>query len=174
MEKSNRPYENDDALKQALVSIHDWAAPEADTDFEQMVMQRMAAKKPGLSWMKMAASFIGILLLSGIAVAAVYVSRNHADAKRPVEAVQASPSDQADTEGAEALVIHFDNVPLDSLLGTVSRHYGKRVVYRNDSIRELRFLIEWNQNRPLSDFVTLINNFEGIHVSEEGDTIVAE
>ena len=70
--------------------------------------------------------------------------------------------------------MHFDNVQLDSVLAVVARHYQKQVDFRSDRLRRLHFHIEWNQAAPLSDFITLINNFEGISLREEQDTIIAE
>ena len=58
------------------------------------------------------------------------------------------------------------------MLSVVAGHYQKQVAYRSDNLRSLRFLIEWNPEEPITTFINLINNFEGIHVSEAGDTIV--
>ena len=43
----------------------------------QRFNQRLQPKQQGHGWMKMAASFIGILLVSGIAFAAIHIVRQH-------------------------------------------------------------------------------------------------
>ena len=121
--------------------------------------------------LKLAAVFIGLLMLSGIAYAAyrmVYGGEEDTVAqtteKRVTERMAETPDE----------IIIFDNASLDSVLTTVAEHYQKQVVYHSDQIRNLHFHIDWNQAAPLADFITLINNFEGINVREERDAIIAE
>ena len=120
--------------------------------------------------LKIAASFIGLLLISGIAFAAYHIASG---GKNQTEIVKIAQQPMQPTE-VDGTVVRFDNVQLDSVLTIVATHYQKQVTYRNDALRHLHFHIEWNQAAPLSDFINLINNFEGIRLREEQDTIIAE
>ena len=65
----------------------------------------------------------------------------------------------------------FSNTPLDSLLSVVSAHYGRAVCYQDETLRQLRFTISWNSVQPLATFLDNVNEFEGLQVVEERDTI---
>lgn len=179
METNDRRYE-DPALSEALGRIDrkvtDDSLPEG---FEEWVMEKM--RTPPLQRegsgnrqrrvYRVAAVFIGVLMLSGIAWAA-WESRGQSFEPAHVES-KTCPSDSRPV-ATEGDIVHFDNVQLDSVLAVVARHYQKQVDFRSDRLRRLHFHIEWNQAAPLSDFIMLINNFEGISLREEQDTIIAE
>ena len=148
--------------------VKDGSLPEG---FEEQVMRRMEEVKPVSRWMKVAAVFVGVLLVSGIALAAWQLS-DRADENTSFGDVQTATTLQP--VEAQGDIVRFDNVQLDSVLTIVARHYGKQVVCRNETVRNLHFHIDWNQAAPLSDFITLINNFEGVTLREEQDTIIAE
>lgn len=160
---NDRPY-NDPALSEALKrNIKEWLP----TDFEERVISK--ARRRG-RWHRVAAAFIGTLMLSGIAWAAYYGTHHADEPQRPemlTESRQQVPEVQDET-------VCFDNATLDSILTTVAQHYQKQVEYRNENMRTLHFHIKWNRTAPLADFITLINNFEGINVSQQQDAIVVE
>ena len=133
--------------------------------------QMSAAKQSSHRWLQIAASIIGVLMISGIVFAAWHLSVRN-DKKTPSDNVQIEKT-LLPVE-AQNGIVRFDNVQLDSVLTVVANHYGRTLEFRNGSVRQFRFLIEWNREAPLDRFIELINNFEGIHVSEENDTIFAE
>jgi hypothetical protein len=45
------------------------------------------------------------------------------------------------------------------------------VVYRDEQPRSLRISTTWNQSQPLSSFVGLLNELDGLRLTTEGDTI---
>lgn len=137
----------------------------------QRFEQKHYSTKQSRHWIKIAASFIGLLLVSGITFAAYYIAteNNHKTEMATTESRQ--PLQPAEVVGT---IVRFDNVQLDSVLSVVALHYHKQVEYHNETLRNLHFHIEWNQTASLSDFITLINNFEGISLREEQDTIIVE
>lgn len=170
MDTNDRRYE-DTALRKALsrISEQEQKEPMPD-DFEQQVMSKVSAK-PARRWMQAAAVFIGVLLLSGIALAAWQLSKTN-DSKTSSTDLQTTTTLQP--VEAKDNITRFDNVPLDSVLTVVTVHYNKDVIFRNEHARRLRFLIEWDREAPLSQFIELINNFDGIRITEGNDTIFAE
>jgi hypothetical protein len=122
-------------------------------------------------WLRVAAMFIGILLVSGIAIAAVLWIASPSPSKGgnvelPVSCAQTSPPPKGLGEA-----VHFSNTPLDSVLSVVSAHYGRAVCFRNDALRQLRFTIGWDSMQPLSSFLNDVNEFEGLQLIDERDTI---
>ena len=122
-------------------------------------------------WLRVAAMFIGVLLISGIAIAAMLwiaspPPSKGGDAESPVSCTQTPPPSEGLGEA-----VHFSNTPLDSVLSVVSAHYGHAVCFRNDTLRQLRFTIGWDSVQPLSTFLNDVNEFEGLQLVDERDTI---
>lgn len=170
MKTNDRHYE-DPALREALGRIGDEVNDGSLPDgFEERVMGKMVVPHHTRRLYRVAAAFIGVLMLSGIAWAA-WQSRGQsagAGQEPPTSAVGLQP---VETTGD---VVRFDNVQFDSVLNVVAGHYHKQVEFCNEAVRTLHFHVEWNKVAPLTDFITLINNFEGISLRQEQDTIIVE
>ena len=130
---------------------------------------------------KIAASFIGVLLASGIAFAAIQVVRNISTPKPQLpsteqttdtEPVASLPADtvKADTIPVEPYV--FNNVPLDSMLTTIAAAYGVGVEFENEAARQLRFHFVWKREDSLDRVVEKLNTFEAVNIVEEDKTLV--
>ena len=131
---------------------------------------------------KIAASFIGLLFISGIAFAAVHIVRNYRDAvgenvKSPTQETQISNSHQqalpTDTTATVPPVV-FDNVTLDSILPQIARHYGYSVSFRSDKSKPLRLFLTWNPQDSIQKVTDKLNLFEQIHIVLEEQTMIVE
>lgn len=130
---------------------------------------------------KIAASFIGVLLASGIAFAAIQIVRNISTPKPqqptteqttdidPVTSLQADTV-QADTISVEPYI--FNNVPLDSMLTAIATAHGVGVKFENESARQLRFHFVWKREDSLSRVVEKLNTFEAVNIGMEDKTLV--
>ena len=130
---------------------------------------------------KIAASFIGVLLVSGIAFAAIQVVRNINTPKPQlpmteqttnINPVAPLPADtvQADTIPVEPYI--FNNVPLDSMLTAIAAAHGVGVEFENDAARQLRFHFVWKREDRLSRVVEKLNTFEAVNIGMEDKTLV--
>ena len=130
---------------------------------------------------KIAASFIGVLLASGIAFAAIQVVRNISTSKpqlptteqttdiepvtsRPVETVK------ADTIPAEPCV--FNNVPLDSMLTVIAAAHQARVEFENEAARGLRFHFVWKREDSLTRIAEKLNTFDAVNIVVEDKKLI--
>ena len=158
-----------------------------DIDQEWQNLQRgQKTSDSRFSWTKIAASFIGIVLLSGIAVAAIHTYSSREDSKQiAVDTTFVSNTStsngqkiaekQKDDEEKLKKIIHktFDNVPLSNMLEKLAKYYGVTVVFRNDEAKLLRFYYEWNSEDDLSKVVDELNHSQQMNLSlEEGKIIV--
>ena len=125
---------------------------------------------------KIAASFIGVLLVSGIAFAAIQVVRNISTPKPQhptmeqttgINPVAPLPADtvQADTIPVEPYI--FNNVPLDSMLTAIAAAHGVGVEFENEAARQLRFHFVWKREDSLSRVVEKLNTFEAVNIGIE-------
>ena len=130
---------------------------------------------------KIAASFIGVLLASGIAFAAIQIVRNISTSKTQqptteqtadIEPVTSLPAEtvKADTIPVEPYI--FNNVPLDSMLTAIAEAHGVQVEFENDAARELRFHFVWKREDSLSRVVEKLNTFEAVNIGMEDKTLV--
>mgnify|MGYP007069931013 CR=1 FL=1 len=118
---------------------------------------------------KVAAIFIGILFVSGIAFAAIhFMNRSHGDA---ASHLSPSNSQRSTADVQQSSSVHFDNVPLDSVLTVVSAHYRKVVQFRDEAPRRVKLIMTWQPDAPLADFLDRLNAFDGLSIRLENDTI---
>ena len=132
---------------------------------------------------KIAASFIGVLLVSGIAFAAIQIVRNISTPK-PQQPTTEQTTDidpvtslQADTVKADTISVEpyiFNNVPLDSMLTAIATAHGVGVEFENEAVRHLRFHFVWKREDSLSRVVEKLNTFEAVNIDMEDKTLVVK
>ena len=130
---------------------------------------------------KIAASFIGVLLASGIAFAAIQVVRN-VNTPKPqiasteqttgIKPVTSLPADTVKADTIAATPYIFNNVPLDSMLTVIAAVHGVGVDFENDAARQLRFHFVWKREDSLSRVVEKLNTFEAVKIGMEGEKLL--
>ena len=159
-------------------------------DAWQQFNQRLQPKQRGRGWMKIAASFIGVLLVSGIAFAAIHIVRHYVGGDVPTppqETEVAVPHQQVtlddtvkvettDTIAPKATMepVVFDNVPLEEMLPEIAAHYDATVNFGNDKARQLRFRFVWNPQQDIDQVVSDLNQFESLTVTLVDNQITVE
>ena len=163
-----------DALDRSA-GLGDACQSEHETSAKPLMIKRL------FSHSKIAASFIGVLLASGIAFATIQIVRNIKTSKpQTVKTEQAAavspaaslPTDtiMADTIPSEPCV--FNNVPLDSMLTTIAAAHGVQVKFENDAARQLRFHFVWKREDSLARVVEKLNTFEAVNIAQEDKKLV--
>jgi hypothetical protein len=132
----------------------------------------------GNRFMRIAAMFIVVLMLSGIAFAAyrLVVGR---DDKSPIQEVRtANPTQQAGTlqqaQTNPASIRTFENAELQQILKELSDYYHVSVEYRNEQSRHIRLYTKWDTAAPLQQIIELLNGFEKVSVRLIDNQIIAE
>ena len=130
---------------------------------------------------KIAASFIGVLLASGIAFAAIQVVRNISTPKPQLPSteqvidtkpVTSLPADTVKTDTIPTEPYVFNNVPLDSMLTAIAVAHNMQVEFKNDAARQLRFHFVWKREDSLSRVVEKLNTFEAVNIGMEDNKLV--
>ena len=140
--------------------------------------------------MKIAASFIGLLIVSGIAFAAIHIVRHYVGQDMPTppqETEVAVPHQQValddtvkvektDTIAPKATMepVVFDNVPLEEMLPKIATHYDATVTFANDKARQLRFRFVWNPQQDIDQVVNDLSQFESLTVTLKDNQITVE
>ena len=121
---------------------------------------------------RIAAVFLGAVLLCGLAWAIIpHIISSHTDS--PQSALVTAPLPHREGQGGGSLS-RFDDVRLDSILTVVSVHYGKAVSFFNDEAKAMKFIMTWDPDMPLSDFIDGLNLFDGLSLTLQRDTIFVE
>lgn len=119
---------------------------------------------------RIAAVFAGIVLLSGIAFAAIHILKPQGHkVQSPMVNDQRSTVNSLSSDS-----VRFEDVRLDSILIIVSAHYDKAVLFRSDEARNMKFFLTWEPDKPLADFIAGMNMFDGLQLTLQSDTIFVE
>ena len=129
---------------------------------------------------KIAASFIGVLLASGIAFAAIWsLTPSPSPKGEGSEYTQVSDTVKSVTTplstgrgaGGEASYV-FNNVPLDSMLTAIAVAHNMQVEFENEAARQLRFHFVWKREDSLASVVEKLNTFEAVNIGMEDNKLV--
>ena len=148
----------------------------------QKLNQKVHPKQHSFGWMKIAASFVGIMLVSGIAFAAIQIVRYAQQHTPKTEEVintpkpaNTTPSDTLPTDTtAVSQPVIYDNIPLEKMLSEIAAHYDAKVTFVNDEARGLRFRFVWNPQKGIGQVVSDLNQFERLTVTLKDDVITVE
>ena len=129
-------------------------------------------------FLRIAAVFIGVLLLSGIAYAAYRVVAG-GDSGSPAQEVVIPDSPQQTVkvqkeQTATNTIRTFENAELQEILQALSEHYHVGVEYRNEASRHVRLYTKWDTTAPLQQIIELLNGFDKVSVRLSDNQIIAE
>ena len=144
---------------------------DVDAAWQRFEQKHYPQQRPLHHWLGIAASFIVILFISGIAFAVIHFVRNHS-----VE-LQAPQTEETNIELANqevAAPVRFDDVRLDSILTVVSAHYGKAVSFRSEEAKGMKLIMAWNPDSSLTSFIDGLSMFDGLLLTIQQDTIFVE
>jgi hypothetical protein len=132
----------------------------------------------GNRFMRIAAMFIVVLMLSGIAFAA-YRLVVGGDSESPTQEVRtANSAHQAgtlqQTQTDPTSIRTFENAELQQILQELSDYYHVSVEYRNEQSRHIRLYTKWDTAAPLQQIIELLNGFEKVSVRLIDNQIIAE
>ena len=140
--------------------------------------------------MQIAASIIGIIFLSGVALAAVQngwlkfaasdkVADNKAVAEQTdksglsaddsLKAVTAEPKDSLDMKP-----VVFDNAELGTILTQMTDFYHVKVRYDNADTQHVRLFFNWNKTKSLEQNLEILNAFDRIQIEYIDGTLMVK
>lgn len=148
----------------------------------QRFNQKFQPKQSSSNWMKIAASFIGVLLVSGIAFAAIHIVRQYQKQETPqttdtIAVANSSLSTLHSSLPEDTVTVQpviYDNIPLEKMLPEIAAHYDVKVVFANDEARGLRFHFVWNPQKGIDQIISDLNQFERLNVTLKDNQITVE
>ena len=159
----------------------EWAKFEAEHFSENEKIKKLKDLSFFNSFRKIAAIMIGVLMLSGIAYAAIYVISNHAggDLKSPTQETQISNSrqQQSDALPADSTVMQpkvYEDVELATILDDIATFHQVEPVYKKEDSKHIRLYYTWDKKQTIDDIVDTFNKFERIHITRHDKILIVE
>ena len=148
----------------------------------QKFNQKIQPQQHGFGWVKIAASFIGVLLVSGIVFASIqivrYAQQNTPKTEEVInipKPINVTPTDTLTTDTiATPQPIIYDNIPLEKMLPEIAAHYDAKVTFINDEARLLRFYFVWQPQKGIDKVVSDLNKFERLNITLNDNQITVK
>ena len=158
-----------------------------DKAWKQFEQTHLATQKHGHLWQRVAATVLGVLMMSGIAWATVYTVRHFTatdTSKQKTEKVANTSQTEAeagtnlgvaDSSAVEnEAPVVFDNTPLEQMLDEIAAYYGMTVEFQNDDARNLRFHFVWNKGDGLEKVLEDMSHFESVTIEQTDNRLIVQ
>lgn len=144
--------------------------------------QKLQPEKHARGWSKIAASFVGMLLISGIAFAAINFVRQYKKKETPntkqAEYVEKSVTNisagRFNTDTVNIQPVVYDNISLEKMLPEIAANYHVKVTFVNEEARQFRFRFVWNPRQNIGQVVSDLNQFERLTVTLKDNEIIVK
>ena len=169
-------------LKQAMMSDEN-DVNDVDAEWRRFAQTHLTEQKPERSWLKIAATFIGILMMSGIAFAAIHIIRNFSNAGiEPQKTIQETtianshqlPADTIKTDTIPSKVVRYDEATLEKILTDMADYYGLSLIWKSEEAKTLRLFYIWNKQQSAVEAIRSMNSFERICLELSDSILTAD
>ena len=176
----------DEQLDQMLDET-DIPVPDANEEWEKFRGERKeesgkrkVERGKRLPLLKIAAMFVGVLMLAGIAYAAVHVIRSQEARVGSQESVVStntqhlSPNTQMPADSTAMKPIIYEDAELATILNEIATFYQCEVVYKTEASKHIRLYFTWNKKVTIDDIIDTFNKFERIHITRDNKKLIVE
>ena len=163
--------------------------PDANEEWEkfsnQLEVKREEAATVSRSWFvikKIAAIFIGVLMVSGITYAAVHIIRSISQTKQEQTEIATETNTQrpalettfVEQDSTLLKPVVFEDKELVTMLNEMATYYKYKVTYRNEDTKHVRLYFTWDKNAKIDDVIQTLNKFERINIIQENQELIVE
>ena len=132
-------------------------------------------------FLKIAAMFVGVLMLSGIAFAAIHLMTSRETGGRSQEGValvdaqlSTDASRQAEQDSTATKPVVYENTELAVILDDIATFYQVEPVYKKETTKHIRLYFTWNKKLSIDDVVGMFNKFERFHITRYDKILIVE
>ena len=133
-----------------------------------------------LPLLKIAAMFVGVLMLSGIAYTAVQIIRSQESGVGSQESMVStntqhlSPNTQAPADSTQMKPVVYEDAELATILNEIATFHQCEVVYKTEASKHIRLYFTWDQKATIDDIIDTFNKFERIHITRDNKKLIVE
>ena len=134
-------------------------------------------------WRKTVAVVVTLLIISGIALAAIFWPSRPVSPLAPLNTYHTERQpigkvvhrDTATAPVPKPTVVRtFENIQFEQMLAQMAVSYGVQVKFMNNDARSLRIYYTWSSTMPLQKVLDELNRFKQFRVTLDGDTLIVE
>ena len=169
-------------LKQAMMSNEN-DVNNVDAEWQRFAQTHLTEQKQERSWLKIAATFIGILMMSGIAFAAIHIIHHVSNAggepQKPIRETTIAnphqlPADTLKTDSIPPKVVRYDEATLEQILTDMADYYGLTLNWKSEEAKTLRLFYIWNKQQSAVEAIRSMNSFERIRLELSDSILTAD
>ena len=171
------------ALKQAMMADDDKADKhDADAEWQRFAASHFSEESSKRGWLKIAASFIGVLMVSGMAFAAIHIIRhtsNTGEKPQPTtEEIRVTnhkiSADTLKTDTVPSKVVRYEEATFEQILTDMADYYGLSLNWKSEEAKTLRLFYIWNKQQSAAEAIGRMNSFERIRLELNGNILTAD
>ena len=176
-------------LKQAMMSA-DSNKDDVDAEWQRFAQAHLTENHPERRWVKTfcetkrliraAATFIGILMITGIAFATIHIIRQQdkAETEQTAESTAtANTSVSTSSHPNDTIrhnVVRYEEATLEQILTDMAEYYGLTLNWKSKEAKTLRLFYVWNKQQPPVEAIKKMNVFERIHLELNDGILTAD
>ena len=168
-------------LKQAMMSDEDNVS-NVDAEWQRFAQTHLTEQKAEHSWLKIAATFIGILMMSGIAFAAIHIwnltlaptPKGEGSEYNMVSDTIRQSSPLPPEESGEVTPVRYAEATLEQILTDMTGYYGLTLNWKSEEAKTLRLFYVWNKQQSAEEALRSMNSFERIRLELNDSILTAD
>ena len=168
-------------LKQAMMSDENDVS-NVDAEWQRFAQTHLTEQKPERSWLKIAATFIGILMMSGIAFATIHIIRHQhkseilqtADTMAVANSSLFTHHSSLPNDTIPPKVVRYDEATLEQILTDMANYYGLSLNWKSEEAKTLRLFYIWNKQQSAVEAIRSMNSFERIRLELSDSILTAD
>ena len=161
-------------IKSACDVQHDISDEAIDAEWQRL--QKRGTRR----WLRIAAMLAGVVMLSGIAFAAIRIAHQHQEQETPLTADTTAATHPSSpvlrpsppTYPKDTITTVFDNESLDKIVAQIATYHCMEAEIENEQAYDLRFYFVWRQQDSLSTVVEQLNQFERVNIVMERTKLI--
>ena len=168
---------HDDDINTSDIIDEEWTKFEA----EHFRSERSDVRGKRIPFLKIAAMIMGVLMLSGIAYATIYIISSNSQ-KAQEEQTMATANSQlstlnsqlAEQDSTQHKPIVYENAKLEVILDDIATFYQVEPVYKKEETKHIRLYFTWDKKQDLDNIIDTFNKFERIHITRYDKILIVE
>ena len=167
---------HDEDIDTSDIIDEEWVKFEA----EHFRGERLEVRGKRLPLRKIAAMFVGLLMLSGIAYAAVHIISSHSQKAQEAQTVatnaqRATPDAQTEAKDSTLMKpIVYEDTELTTILDDIATFYQVEPVYKNEATKHIRLYFTWDKKQTIDNIIDTFNKFERINITRHDKILIVE
>ena len=156
-------------------ALHDHRPDETETEeaLQRFEKRYMSDRRHIALWRQLAAVFVGLMLISGLAFATITMIRHRQQAPKKELAVTPIKA-KAIAKTTTAVRDTIKSQPHANIVNEIASYYGLKAEIRNSQAASIRLYFNWNRQCSAAQVVSQLNQFDNIRITLDGSSLVLE